>query len=119
MRYSFRAGKSELTGRIYTQDCLNKMFEEISKHGQLLGELGYGESATISLANVSHKVSDPVIDNDILSFEITILDTKPGVLLASVLNECQFRPRGFGTVNEDGTIQDYNFITFDAITMSN
>lgn len=115
-------------GRIYTKDCMMDMLHqaiEDVKDGCLLGEFGYGSQPEVNLGNVSHKVTEVRLNpyNDSLEGTIEILETPKGKQILKMLNENDYkfddlfvvRPRGTGTVNEKGEVENYTLYSFDVI----
>ena len=117
-------------GRIYTKECgsaIMQQFNKLAHEGQMiLGEFGYPENRfEVSLGNVSHRVDSLEFDmlNNCLRGTIEILETPKGKQILKMLNENGYkfedlfvvRPRGTGTVNEKGEVENYTLYSFDVI----
>jgi len=117
-------------GRIYTKECgsaIMQQFNKLAHEGQMvLGEFGYPEDRVqVSLGNVSHRVDSLELDllNNCLKGTIEILDTPKGNQILKMLKENDYkfedlfvvRPRGTGTVNEKGEVENYTLYSFDVI----
>lgn len=109
--------------RIYTQEALDKIKEQLSeqiKKGRALGELGHPDRFEVTLNNTSHLVTDIYQEDDVLYGDIRILDTPRGRDLQNLMDAdlIVFRPRSAGIVNEDGTVNIHQIYSFDAIPKS-
>jgi len=107
-----------LNGRIYPKELLYKIADQINNGQPLYGEFGYPDKydAVVNLSNASHVITKAYVDGDSLKAEVSILETFKGVELKKELDKNVFRPRGIGTVDENGIMNDdYQLITFDAI----
>ena len=116
-------------GRIYTKECAFDILQQAKKdidEENLLGELGYSDRPEIALKNVSHRVSDIKFDpiNNALEGTIEIFEGTPKgkQLLEMIDNDLQkfnelfvIRPRGTGTVNEKGEVENYTLYSFDIV----
>lgn len=120
--------KKNKNGRIYTKECgleILKQAQENIKDGNLLGEFGYPDRSETNLGNVSHRVIDMKYNPFTNSLEgtIEILETPKGQQILKMLKENQYkfedlfvvRPRGTGTVNEKGEVENYTLYSFDVI----
>ena len=119
-------------GRVYTQKCaldIMQQFGELAHNGTtMLGEFGYPENrAEVALANVSHRIKSLHldVDNKCIEGTIEILEGTPNgqkVLRALGWTTAKFedlfvvRPRGTGTVNENGEVENYKLYSFDIIS---
>ena len=134
-----KIGDVNLNGRIYTRETAELMVEQfnqkVAEHGFFFGQLGFGDSAdTTTLQRASHNVNEISIRQDRVVGDITIMDTPEGKalkllvetqmkgyqgVLVEMTNPCGgkvvFRPRSTGTVNEDGTVEIHELISFDAV----
>lgn len=115
-RQILKIGQENLNGRIYTQEAAEKMLHDFQEHkDNFYGELGFPSSAVTSLSNVSHKVLNMHIDEDVIVAEIKILDTPYGKILLETLPMVVFRTRSTGSVNENKEVEIHNFVAVDAI----
>ncbi len=104
-------------GRKYMEN--NIKLNELN-YAVMLGEIGHPDSFDVSMTNVSHAISNFRIKDNILYGDVQILDTTSGDLLYELMKVIHyvFRPRGAGTVTDEGLIKNYEIYTFDAIPMS-
>lgn len=117
-------------GRIYTSKCAIEMLEnafENMREGNLLGELEYPNRPETNLGNVSHRVIDmkfnPInksVEGTIEIFEGTPRGKKLMDLIDGDPNKFNelfvIRPRGTGTVNEKGEVENYTLYSFDVVS---
>ena len=114
-------------GRIYSKEVIQKALEnakEKLESGEMLGELcipndpniiSGDASPPVNLAAVSHVVKRMWIEDGNLMGEVKILDTPNGKILKHMLehdelrNSVAFRPSGFGKIDENGFVSDYEF----------
>jgi hypothetical protein len=87
-------------------------------NNSLYGELGHDGNFDISLSKVSHKIDKIVQDEEGVKLDLTVLDTKNGKVLKTLLDDCEFRPRASGIIREDGQIEVFEVFTFDAFPKS-
>lgn len=133
-----RIGQKNLNGRIYTRETAEEIVDQfkrkVAEQGHLFGQIGHPENLQVSLANVSHNVNDIRIENNRIVGDITVMDTPSGKVLKSLVEigmkdyqgilveivnphggPMVFRPRSIGTVNDDGTVELQELISFDAV----
>ncbi len=85
----------------------------------LLGEIGIPSTSGVAVAldRISHEVDSIFIEGDNVMATINVLDTPMGDVLKTLLTleprSVGLAPRGLGTVDEDGNIDDYKLITVD------
>ena len=111
-------GKKNKNGRIYSEELANEI---INNNKELFGQIGHPDNAYVDdLTKLSHKVKNFTIENNSLVGDVEYLETPPGhnarVSLPALGWVC--RPRGYGSVDEDGNISDYKIIAFDLIEKS-
>lgn len=116
--------KPNANGRIYPRAVGEAIIEQ-AKEKIVFGVLGstdlneYQNSEVshldVSLGNASHTITDLRIEGDHLIGKIHLLETVSGRALAMVLSEMDFRPRGMGTIDENGVVSDYTLISIDAV----
>ena len=116
-------GVENKNGRTYHPENTEPLLEGLNKRGGdncLLGELGHGKSNFTSLKNAGFNVNNVKIEGDILTGDVKPLDypNKNSTLLIEMLKKdlIVFRPRGTGTINKDGTIENFTILSFDAIS---
>lgn len=103
--------------RIYREKDID--LNELNKN-PLLGEINHPSRFLTDLSLVSHKITNLEIYGDALYGEVKILETPKGCILKELMKNTRFvfRPRASGTVNSNGTINNYKIHTFDAILAS-
>lgn len=107
-------------GRIYDLEAAEFIIHSFNKNKEeksydLYGEIGYPNTSSVSLSNVSHVITDLFIDEGILCGKIKILDTKNGKLLLDNIDDFVFRPLSDGTVGKDKRVKLTHFVTFNAV----
>lgn len=118
-----RAGIINKNNRIYSQDRLKDICDQINKLSEkdkLFGTIGHRSDTIVDLRDISHIAKNPIIKGDILYSDIMTLQTPMGKILAAGLNKNRkyvvFRPRGTGSLSPAGQIMsDYKLISIDAI----
>ncbi len=111
-------------GRVYTTELVNKIIETVS--GDVYGTIGLSSEGTIDLERISHKTTNLRIEDGYWVGDITILDTRHGYNLRSLIDTSlamgntigiDFRPTGYSTINVDGIIDvnAYKLISIDAV----
>lgn len=113
-------------GRIYTTETAQAIVDQANKrmsNGRaLFGELGYptGEPfGNIDLNRVSHQITEVRIEDGKLIGKMKLLDTPMGQIAKTLLDEAPhvgIRPRGFANVQPDGTVTDFQLVTFDIVS---
>lgn len=113
-------------GRTYTTETAQAMVDQATKRMSdghaLFGELGYptGEPfSTVDLNRVSHQITEVRVEDGKLIGKMKLLDTPMGNIARTLLDEAPhvgIRPRGLANVQEDGTITDFQLITFDIVS---
>lgn len=81
----------------------------------VLGELGSGNSLSINLDRVSHRITNFRIENNNLIADIQVFSTPLGLIVKSLLeNDCKIQTsiRATGYVDSD-KVTGVNIITFD------
>ena len=122
--------RTNLNGRYYTKDWFNETvlgktttnLDWLNSRSEigLYGELNHPDVTDISLANVSHTISNIHIAGDELKGEVKILNTHKGKLLKSIIkvegkDSIVYRPRSIGTTDVNGRTEIDKIFTFDAI----
>lgn len=108
-------------GRIYTKEVVLKMIDRFKEFPQgMFGELNHPESSIVSLANVSHIVTELRLNENSKTLECSYetLSTPNGILLSNLLKitDIDLGPRGTGIVNEKTKeVEEYELIAFDAL----
>lgn len=120
-------------GRIYPHELAGDILRNLQKdinEGNILGEWGYPDRFEVSLANVSHRVTEIHFNPEKNSIDgtIEILNGTPkGNKLLGILEENNkgfndmfvVRPRGMGNVNENKEVENFTLYTFDIIPKEN
>ena len=91
-----------LNERIYTKECIERILPDVHnkiKKNILWGTIGFLDSpATISLEQISHKINNLYISDDLLIADIEFIDNKNGNLLLDNLDNYVFRICATGSV---------------------
>jgi hypothetical protein len=81
----------------------------------LYGQYGHPDGdIVIHKYNATHSINNIRIDGEWLIGDITIINDS----IIPILDKLVFRPRSYGTVDENGTVKDLEIISFDAILIS-
>lgn len=109
-------GKINRNQRLYTKEALLPFVDDVANQN-MFGQIGYPDSADISLKRASHHIHKVFLVGQDLWVEYSILDNENGLLLYDLLQTGEFvlRPRGTGIVQPDGSITNYKLISFDFI----
>lgn len=131
-----KAGVMNANGRMYDEKALADAVAQFNKRDfPMYGNIGYPDSPVIGLSSASHKVNKISLKYDKLPRklkkklkklgrlnnhcsligEIEFLDTSNGLVASSLLKDMVVRPMGFGTINKDNVVEDYNIITFNLV----
>lgn len=112
-------------GRLYPTEALESAHQTIQTYksygSYLLGEPFTCEHLDVNIKNVSHKILDSYIEDDILYIETELLDTNSGRNIQSLISSgCNiyFSPRGSGNVTNDNVVDDYELSSIDIHTES-
>lgn len=109
-----RADVPNGNGRTYPLAALEHCIER-AKAGPIYGSLGLTEGTSIDLSKVSHTVHNLRLEGDYLVGDVTVLKTSSGEQLAKIIDECDFRATGTGTI-QDGLVSNYTLISIDAVS---
>jgi hypothetical protein len=131
-----KAGVVNANGRMYDEKALaDAVAQFIKRDSPMYGTIGYPESPVVDLASASHKVNKISLKYDkiprklkkklkklgqlknhcSLIGEIEFLDTQSGIAAALISKDMVIRPMGFGSINKDNVVEDYNIITFNLV----
>lgn len=122
-----KAGVKNKNNRIYPKEILHKIVDDCQNRideGIFYGEIGHSDHNGISLNNISHKVDELKVEEDSLIAHIETVETSSGKTLRDLEEQIKsgaivFRPKGFGTLDENGCVnEDYQILSFDAIPSS-
>ena len=94
------------------------LYNEITPKKVILGELGMGIGDKISLDKVSHQIINVRVGTDSVVGDVEILNTPCGKLANELINNnIPWRTglRSIGVLNEDNTVTEFKFITFDLV----
>lgn len=122
-----KANTLNRNGRVYPFDILKR---EVDKYQQLvnersaMGELDHPDSAVISLANVSHVVTEMSWKGEVLHGKIQIAETPAGDTVKGLLKsgiKLGISSRGVGSVKknregQDVVQEDFELIGFDIVS---
>lgn len=107
-----------INGRIYPQTVIEKMYRKISasQPHERFGEFGMPTGHTVDLEDVAFVYSNPALEDGVLYVDVQILETPKGKALMDVIEHVDFKPVGFGNVDENNVLQDdYELISINAI----
>lgn len=121
-----KAGTLNRNGRVYPFDILKReadKYMESVENNTATGELDHPDSAVVSLANVSHKVTDMWWNGEELHGKIQITETPAGNILKGLLKSgvmLGISSRGVGSVKSqrgnDVVQDDFELIAFDFVS---
>ena len=121
-----RADAKNGNGRVYSKNILErevKNYQKLVTERRALGELDHPEDSIITLANVSHCITEVWWDGDAVMGKIQILNTPNGNVLKELANagiKLGISSRGMGSVKESNgdTIveDDFQLICFDMVS---
>jgi hypothetical protein len=133
------AGKRNRNGRIYPRELFKKAVDEYREKLKIIGvgygELGHPETMDITMKNVSHIVKDirfgygkvprkkkkamkknGTYQRDLVLVNYSLLNTPKGILAKKCIDNLVPSPRGVGSLDSDGVIQDdYKLLGIDLI----
>ena len=111
---TFPLNEKNKNGRIYSKE----QFENIDLSNPMLGELGHPQENAdeINLHRSSHQILHVKAHENEVEIAADVFhenfNSKEG---NDLLDDMVLAPRGIGTVNEDGSIKEFELITFDLI----
>ena len=121
-----KADTKNRNGRVYPARILKReadKYMELVKERRALGECDHPDSAVVSLANVSHLVTEMWWEGDTLKGKIEIVDSPSGNILKGLLKsgvKLGISSRGVGSVksqNDSDVVQeDFELIAFDFVS---
>ena len=122
-----KANTLNRNGRVYPYDILKRevnKYQELVNEKSAMGELDHPDSAVISLANVSHIVTEMFWKGETLHGKIQIADTPAGDTVKGLLKsgiKLGISSRGVGSVKknregQDVVQEDFELIGFDIVS---
>jgi hypothetical protein len=122
-----KANTLNRNGRLYPFDILKRevdKYQELVKERSAMGELDHPDSAVISLANVSHIITEMSWKGETLYGKIQIADTPAGDTVKGLLKsgiKLGISSRGVGSVKknregQDVVQEDFELIGFDIVS---
>jgi len=122
-----KANTLNRNGRLYPFDILKRevdKYQELVKERSAMGELDHQDSAVISLANVSHIITEMSWKGETLYGKIQIADTPAGDTVKGLLKtgiKLGISSRGVGSVKknregQDVVQEDFELIGFDIVS---
>lgn len=121
-----KADAKNQNGRVYPKDILFrevKKYEKLIKERRATGELDHPESPTINLKNVSHNITNIIIEGDGVYGDIEVLSTPSGNIVKELIRNnirLGVSSRGLGSlrnIGEDLEVQpDFNLICWDIVS---
>lgn len=135
------SGEVNENGRYYTSEVLHRAVEQFKSQpsNTMFGQVGYPDDPIVSLANVSHKINKLYIEKSRLPRkkkkvfkksglykswklkskkligELELLDTPQGKKIVGHFHMFEAGSRGFGTIGEDGKVENFELISVDLI----
>lgn len=106
--------EKNLNGRIYSTVEIEKAISQI-KDGGVFGVNGAQETPFIDVSKISMSAKNLRVEDGYLVADVKVLDTPAGKELQLMLDDVEFRPSGYGRVNEDGTLSDYTLLSISAV----
>jgi len=113
-------------GRVYPQKILEREVEnykKLVKERRALGELDHPDDSVITLANVSHMITDVHMDDNKVMGKMEVLNTPKGKILKELVNSgvsIGISSRGLGSVKETMgktmVEDDFQLICFDIVS---
>jgi hypothetical protein len=113
-------------GRIYPASILKReadKYMELVKERRAMGELDHPDSAVVSLANVSHIVTEMKWEGDTLIGKVEVVNSPSGNILKGLLKsgvKLGISSRGVGSVKSQGDSdvvqEDFELIAFDFVS---
>lgn len=118
-----KAEEKNRNGRVYNGKTMlmesARLMESINSGETLLGELDHPGSGNISLKNVSHKIVDLRMENNILMGKAEILEHHPNGQILKGLYLDGVKPgvstRASGKMSKSGRVDSFRLITVDAV----
>jgi len=101
-------------------DLLNEAINKTKEINQIFGEFGQPDSYVISMANVSHLISDVFLLGSKVYGKVTFLDTLQGRILKELSKnkfEITFSIRATGVVTHENITEIQEIIAWDAKTI--
>jgi hypothetical protein len=113
-------------GRVYPDQILKReadKYMDFVKERRAMGELDHPDSAVVSLANVSHIVTEMWWEGDTLKGKVEVVNSPSGNILKGLLKsgvKLGISSRGVGSVKSQGDSdvvqEDFELIAFDFVS---
>lgn len=103
-------------GRIYPTEAIMEAIQKAPD--SVLGTIGIPETPEFDLSAVALAANQFRIEDGYLTAEVTVLKTPAGETLQQLIDNghVAFRPIGYGTVGEDGTISNYTMHSISVLS---
>jgi hypothetical protein len=95
-------------------ETMKEVIDSAQPH-EKFGEFGFPKAHVIDVKNVAFTYDNPIIEDDTLYVDITVLDTPKGEELKKKVKKVSFVPVGLGTLNENKDMETYEFLSIAAI----
>lgn len=111
--------KPNKNGRIYPRGVMDKAIKDYRKQideKRSVGELNPQFDPTTVLTNVSHIITDLLIEENNLVADVDVLTTPRGLILQDMLesHNIEFVTRGLAKLDKEKTITEYTLLSVDA-----
>ncbi len=117
-----QGGLKNRNGRLYPiteiQAAVSSAQQRIKESNGIFGELDHPQTLTINLDRISHVITELRVEGNNAIGKAKLLCTPMGNIAKELANSgvaLGVSSRGAGQVNEDGGVQDFNFVTVDIV----
>lgn len=121
-----RADALNQNGRVYPRHILEREirnYQKFIRERRAMGEIDHPDSSVVELKNVSHIVTEAVMQGNEVVGTIEILDTPGGQILKNLVNNgitLGISSRGVGSTKREGdhdvVQEDFQLICFDMVS---
>jgi len=117
-----QAGIKNRNGRVYSLSEMSSEMANANKKIQetngIMGELDHPNNLSINLANVSHVITELMMNGNNVMGKAKLLETPMGKIAKELINSgvaLGVSSRGAGNVTESGDVNGFNFLTVDIV----
>ena len=113
-----KANTPNRNGRIYTDECLKEIKEQLDAHEESVTNFVYDNKDNVenpSILDVVGVITDYKVEDNLLKGNIEILDTPKGKLIEEKINKGEniyFSINGVGDLNDKDEVENYEFKNF-------